>query len=217
MDPGSIVAICVAGISAISSLLTIGYVGYKSSFGDKQDTTITITDEFHYPNGAGLAVRKQVTFKVDDFDSYQTQSFEFKNGKQEVSATNVKTPINIDASAGGKGVVAVASETTYLGSSSQTSSPRVIAKSSSDGKSDSQPSDSVIRLSDLQAVLDNDFKGEQVASQMRQLSLSEVIKSYRIGVSKATELVEYFIYYNNSYNASLMGANENQGDTSEIV
>lgn len=161
MDPGLIVAICLPSISAIASTLTIGFVGYKISFGDRQDNSLAAMSKIYHPVSGILVAEKSIAYKAANFEQFKSESVKFKNGKQEVTATNLKTPINIDSIVNDKGVL---TEDTHLTADNTPASKVTLRRKVGDQTS----ADEVIEISDFQAMLDNNSNGDREISEARQ-------------------------------------------------
>ena len=99
MDPSSIVAIALAGISALTSIGAVVYVGVKSYFKDKQDTEIIITNEVsghkvddkHKENGEKPYAKTSIVIKFDNLEVFGSEKTTFKNGQSKASTTDQKT------------------------------------------------------------------------------------------------------------------------------
>lgn len=100
-------------------------------------------------------------------------SVKFKNGKQEVTVTNLKTPINIDSAMNDKGK-GVLSEDTHL-TVDNTPATKVILKRKTGDQADA---DEVIEILDFQAILDNNSNGDREISGSRQNTFYIAIITY---------------------------------------
>jgi hypothetical protein len=163
MDPTSILAICLSSISALASILTIGFVGYKISFGDRQDTSLNVISKIYHPVSGVLVAEKTIDFMAANLEQFKTESVKFKNGKQEVTATNLKTPINIDSTVNDKGK-GILSEDTHLTVDNTPATNVTLRRKTGDQTSN----DEVIEISDFQAMLENNSNGDREISEARQ-------------------------------------------------
>lgn|GEM_PF-4905449 len=143
--------------------MIIGYVGYKSLFGNRQDTSLGYTSKIYHPVSGQLVAEKSLDFKASNLEQFKTESVKFKNGKQEVTATNLKTPININSAINDKGK-GVLSEDNHLTVDNMPATKVTLKRKTGD----QADTDEVIEISDFQAMLDNNSNGDREISESRQ-------------------------------------------------